>query len=151
MWISVLILGLNVLFRSTRVDGAPLWGFCGEGPLIIHLPPGKWYPVRGGDTTFCPAVEQVASIRPYKPPSVASEASLCLNPSLTTLLCQKTPSVRDAQGLESYKYLTDQVSFPRPCLSAMCPPHLLCVVAPRAVCVSKPSRNGDMTVAEVLL
>lgn len=29
------------LFRSTRVDGAALWGFCGEEAFIIHPRQGK--------------------------------------------------------------------------------------------------------------
>lgn len=33
--------GLNILFRSARVDGATLRGFCGEGAFVIHPRRGK--------------------------------------------------------------------------------------------------------------
>ena len=55
----MVILGLPVLFRSTRVDAAPLWGFCGEGALVIPPQQGECLmPCQRGPHTICPVTEQ---------------------------------------------------------------------------------------------
>lgn len=52
-----------------------------------------WCPVGGGHYSVL-RLSKAAPFSPYEPPSVALEASLHPDPSLTTYLCQKTPSVR---------------------------------------------------------